>query len=411
MPAIERKVLKIVIIGHVDHGKSTLIGRIMLDTGSLPKDKTAEIKKISRELGKDAELAFLADQLKEERERSITIDTTQVFFKTRKRDYVIIDAPGHLEFIKNMLTGATQAEAAVLLVDANEGVMEQTRRHIYLIDMLGIDRIIVVLNKMDLVGYRKEIFDKVKNELDGFLKIINVTPSYFIPVSAKEGENISGSSKKLPWYKGVHFLKALDSLRPKEESKKKPLRFSVQDVYRIEGNDLAAGRVESGTIAKKQKVVILPKNIETEVEAIKVFKKEKKSAEEGECVGIILKDSRYVKRGCVISQKRNAPTVVKDFKGHLFWMSSEPLELGKELTLRCATQEIRCTARKIERKFNTSTLEVIEENAGILSPNEVGEIYFRTEEPLLAEKFSFIENLGRFIVESDTGVDGAGIVV
>ncbi|MCK4821573.1 GTP-binding protein [bacterium] len=245
---MEKDILRIVIIGHVDHGKSTLIGRLLLDTNSLPKEKMVEIKKVSRDLGKEAELAFLTDQLKEERERSMTIDTTQIFFRTRKKNYCIIDTPGHVQFLKNMLTGASLAQAAVLIVDVKEGVMEQTRRHSYLIQMLGLDKAIVVFNKMDLINYQGRRFPKIKTELLELLESLNIEPIFLIPISAKEGLNISRKSSKMRWYKGPSLLSALDSLRLNTKTMQRPLRFPIQDIYEINGEKIIVGRVASGIV-------------------------------------------------------------------------------------------------------------------------------------------------------------------
>lgn len=231
---MRRETVKIVIVGHVDHGKSTLIGRLLLDTNSLPKERIAEIKKISKELGKDTELAFLTDQLKEERERGITIDTTQIFFKTRRKNFVIIDALGHLEFLKNMITGATQAEAAVLIIDAKEGIMEQTRRHLYIIQLIGIKQVIVVLNKMDLVKYNREIFNRIKQELSIFLEQMDIKTAIIIPISAKKNDNISRKSFRTNWFRGPRLLEALDSLKIEVQDIDKPLILPVQDVYKVD---------------------------------------------------------------------------------------------------------------------------------------------------------------------------------
>jgi len=204
--------LKFVIVGHVDHGKSTLIGRLLYDTGSISPDKIEEIKKTSSDLGRETEFAYLLDHLEEERQQGITIDTTQVFFKSDKREYVIIDAPGHVEFVKNMITGASQAEGALLIVDAEEGIKEQTRRHAYILSMLGLKNAVVVFNKMDLVGFDKQKFDMLKKNAQEMMKSINIEVSSCIPVSAKRGDNIVNISKDMAWYQGPTVLEALDRL-------------------------------------------------------------------------------------------------------------------------------------------------------------------------------------------------------
>jgi translation elongation factor TU len=316
--------LKIIITGHIDHGKSTLIGRLLLDTGSLPKEKLAEIKKISRDLGKDTELAFVTDQLKEEREQSLTIDTTQIFFKTGKRHYVIIDSPGHAEFIKNMFTGATQAQAAVLIIDLNEGIREQSRRHAYILGMLGIQNVIVACNKMDLIQYSEEKFNQIKNEFLKFLDNLSIKPIFIIPISAREGANISQKSPRMKWFKGPCLLDALDRIKPDVKDTAKPFRFSVQDVYNIEGKKIIAGKVISGIVRKGQEVILLPSKTRSKIGSLEVFQKELTKAEGGENIGLTLQDNSHCERGHIISETKELPHLTGHFRGDIFWMAEEP---------------------------------------------------------------------------------------
>lgn len=409
---MKKEVTPIVITGHVDHGKSTLIGRLLLETNSLPKEKIAEIKKISAELGRDAELAFLTDQLEEEREKSLTIDTTQMFFGTRRRDYCIIDTPGHVEFLKNMISGATLAEAAVLLIDVSEGLMEQTMRHLNIINMLGLNQLIIVLNKMDLAGYKKDVFDRIKNELSSFLGNAGMSPSVIMPISARNGDNISKKSHDLRWYKGPTLLKALDLLKTGIEDVNKPLRFPIQDVYDVAGKQVAVGRVASGVIKRGQRACILPAMKDVRINTINVFERRNKSeAESGESIGVTLKNAPEVKRGDVIAQKENMPVSTVHYEGEFFWLSDRPLHIGNPVILRCATQETRGIVEKIGKRINSSTLEVIEEDAREIKLNEAASAVFKTEKPLIAEKFSFIPELGRFTIERDGIVAGMGIIL
>jgi sulfate adenylyltransferase large subunit len=403
--------LKFAIVGHVDHGKSTLIGRLFFDTDSLPEGKMEEIKKICDELGKDIEFGFIMDHLQEEREQGITIDTAQTFFKTKKRHYVIIDAPGHKEFTKNMITGASQAEAALLIVDADEGVQEQTKRHANILSMLNLQQVIVVMNKMDLVDYKEERFDEVRKELIEFLDSINIKPSYIIPISAKEGDNIAKKSENMPWYTGKTVLEALDTFTPKASPVEKPLRYPVQDVYKFDNKRILAGRVESGVLKKGDKLLFLPSNSESVVKTIEDMNEEQQEAPAGKSTGITIEHPLFVERGEVACDpSKDKPTVTTRFKGKVFWMSKLPFEKSEKITLKIATQEVECLVEKIERKLDSSTLAVLEEDASGLKEWEVGEMIFKTDAPVVIEGFNETPELGRFVLVKGEDVCAGGIV-
>src|SRR3989338_4696020 len=241
--------MNIVIVGHVDHGKSTVIGRLLADTGSLPKGKLEQVQAECRKNAKPFEYAFLLDALKDEQAQGITIDTARCFFKSKKREYIIIDAPGHIEFLKNMITGAARAEAAMLVIDAHEGIRENSKRHGYMMSFLGIKNINICVNKMDLVNYSEEVFVRIKEEYTNFLSEINTVPTHFIPISALKGENMAAPSKKIPWYKGPSVLEAVDGFKKAAPKHQLEFRFPVQDIYKFtaEGDErrIMAGRVES----------------------------------------------------------------------------------------------------------------------------------------------------------------------
>ena len=405
-----KNTFKITIAGHVEHGKSTLTGRLLLDTRSLPKGKMEELTKISRQLGKEAELAYLADQLKEERLQERTIDTTQSFFKTPKRNYCVIDVPGHVEFIKNMITGATQADSAVLLIDALAGIEEQTRRHAYIVNLLGLPIDVAVFNKMDLVDYSQERFQKLKVDLSEFLKSMDVKAPECIPICAKEGENIAKRSKRMSWYKGRVLIDSLDSLKANQDERKKPLRFAVQDVYNIGKQRLAVGKVLSGQIKKGSAVRLFPTLKNTRIETIKVFGATLKKAVAGENIGVLLEDSLLASRGEIIADENDHLQPTDNFRADVFWMSEFSLKLKEKLILRCSTQEVDCVALKLEKRINSSTFEIIENDAQELRQNESGVVYFKTEKPIVIERLDFIEELGRFVLEAAGEVRGAGII-
>jgi sulfate adenylyltransferase large subunit len=401
--------LKLVIVGHVDHGKSTLIGRLFFDTDSLPEGKMDEIKKTCESLGRELEFAYIMDYFQEEREQNVTIDTAQAFFKTSKRHYVIIDAPGHKEFIKNMVTGASQAEAAVLIVDAREGVREQTKRHAYVLSLLGLEQVIVAINKMDLVRYDEKRFNEIRKELKKFLGGISIEPKYSIPISARHGDNVAKRFGKMKWYDGPTILEALDSFRLKPRPFAKPLRFPVQDVYKIDGKRIIVGRIESGRLEVGDAITFLPEKNRSKVMSIEVFGRQKVAAEAGESIGITIEDPHFVDRGQVVCSGKE-PKVSQRFKANVFWMDRQPLRAGERITFKCATQEVRCVIERIEKRIDSSTLETMERNAKELNGTEVGELVIRTDKPVAIEDFNDVEELGRFVLERGGNTVAGGII-
>jgi len=403
-------VLSFVIVGHVDHGKSTLIGRLLYDTDSLPPDKIEEIKKASASQGKRTEFAYLLDHLEEERKQGITIDTTQVFFKTGKRRYVIIDAPGHVEFVKNMITGASQAEAAVLIIDVAEGVKEQTKRHSYMLSLLGLHQVVVVLNKMDLVDFSQERFNAVKKGAAEWLKSINIEPTFYIPISAIKGDNITRKSEKMDWYTGPTFLESLDTLQNKQLPEDKPLLLPIQDVYKIGDKRINVGRVESGVIDKGAKVKILPTGQVTKINSIEKFLESTDKAVASECIGVTTTDSVFLERGNVLCLPDAEPTLTHRIAANIFWMTKRDFAKDQKLTLRCATQETSCKVDSINKRINSSTLEVIEENAEVLKNLEVAEVIIKTKKPVAIKDFNDVQELGRFVLVRDENICAGGII-
>jgi sulfate adenylyltransferase large subunit len=402
--------LKFVIAGHVDHGKSTLIGRLLYDTESLPLDKMEEVRKACGGLNKSVEFAYLLDHLEEERQQGITIDTTQVFFKTDKREYVIIDAPGHVEFVKNMITGASQAEAAVLIIDAAEGVKEQTKRHSYMLSMLGIRQLVVVLNKMDLVDYSKDRFEKIRDEIRQFLSSVGLEANCYIPISAISGENVATGTKNLSWYDGPTFLESLDGLQSASVSDNKWLMLPVQDIYKIGEKRINVGRIESGILKKGMQVMILPTCRITEIKSIEKFNEEKDEAVAGECIGFTTADSVFLDRGNVLCVSGKEPLLTDEIRANMFCMDSRGLKQDQKLALRCATQEVGCKIEKIETRINSSTLELMEENAAAIENLEVGQVIIHTKRPIAVKDFNDVPELGRFVLVQDDNICAGGII-
>jgi sulfate adenylyltransferase large subunit len=400
--------VKLVIVGHVDHGKSTLIGRLLFDTHSLTEDKITEIKQICSALGKEFEFGYILDNLEEERDQGITIDTTQIFFGSKKRHYVIIDAPGHVEFIKNMITGASQAETAAIIIDAEEGVREQTKRHAFILGMLGMKNVIVLVNKMDRIGYDQARFEEIKREFTRFLKDVRLNPVDVIPMSASNGDNVVNRSDNLPWYTGHTFLEALDAFDVKKNEADLPLRFIVQDIYNF-SKRIIAGKVVSGILRPGATVTILPSGESTQIRSLEEYKKNPVTAETGKCIGITTVDKVFCDRGYVFSDPDDIPVVTSRFRANVFWMDKIPCTVGQGLIFRCSTQESRCTITTLHTVINSSSLEQIGTDVTELKNREFAQVTIRTDKTVILEKYSRTAELGRFVLVTNE-VSAGGIV-
>lgn len=405
---METQALSIVIVGHVDHGKSTLIGRLLYDTDSLPPDKFSEIKKSSESLGRNLEFAFVMDCLEEERSRGITIDTTQTFFKTSKRRYVIIDAPGHREFLKNMITGTSQAEAALLIIDASEGIRDQTRRHAYLLGMLGLRQVCVILNKIDLVNYSEKKLVELRESVIDFLKQLNLYPTFVLPISAIHGDNVATHSEKTTWYKGPTVLEALDTFEGLK-IEEKPLRFPIQDIYSMDGKKILVGRVEAGRITVGDSLFLLPEKKKVVVKKIEKFLEKVERASYEESIGIWLKGRYRVERGHILTG--DLTSMISDqLRANLFWMDPAHYQLEKPLLFRCVTQEVPCRIKRIYKRFDPALMELMEEDSQIISEAEVAEVLIELEKVVVVDPFSEIPEMGRFVLERNGRPVAGGIV-
>ncbi len=407
-----RPKMNIVIVGHVDHGKSTLVGRLFYDTKSLPEGKYEAVARVCEDTGKEFEFAFLLDALEEERDQGITIDTAQVFFGTGKRDYVIIDAPGHKEFLKNMVTGAASADAAVLLIDAEEGVQEQSRRHGCLLKLLGIRQVAVVINKMDLVGYSQEVFQSVKAEYLEFLSQLGVEPQFVIPVSARQGDNVASGGLAMDWYAGPTVLESLDLFTSVSSKLELPLRLPVQDVYKFDKRRIIAGRVEAGVLRVGDTVHFTPSGHQGVVKSIERWSSpERNYAIPGESVGITLAEQLFVERGEIISHIDSAPRSSTLLIANLFWLGNRHLTTGRTYTLKLATQELECTVSVINNVIDTSSLASIGSTAQEMAKNEVATVVLDLKKPVAYDVFSDVVETGRFVLVDEHDVAGGGIIV
>jgi bifunctional enzyme CysN/CysC len=403
--------LKIVIVGHVDHGKSTFVGRLLHDTGSLPEGKFEQLQAVAARRGVPFEWANLMDALQAERDQNITIDTAQIWFRTQKRQYVIIDAPGHKEFLKNMITGAANAEAALLLIDAHEGVQEQSRRHGYLLNLLGIRQIAVLVNKMDLEDYAEARFRQIEGEFRSFLETVGVKPEFFIPMAAKQGDNIASRSVKMPWWKGQTVLEALDEFRLAESPTRQPLRLPIQDIYRFDARRILAGRIESGTLKVGDRLLFTPGNKISVVKTIERWNAPPaRQAEAGESIGITLTEQVFVQRGEVAALETDAPYELSRFKARVFWLGRAPFIMGKAYKLKLATQEVECAIDSVERVIDSSTLGTISRAEAFVGRNEVAELTLRTKRPVAFDVHAEIIATGRFVIVDGFEVAGGGIV-
>ncbi|MEE8206793.1 MAG: GTP-binding protein [Nitrospinaceae bacterium] len=403
--------MKLVIVGHVDHGKSTLVGRLMADTDSLPTGKLDFIKDICDQQGKSFEFAFLLDALEEEQKQGITIDTSQIFFKTKKRPYVIIDAPGHKEFLKNMVTGAANAEAALLLIDAYEGVQEQSRRHGYLLRLLGMKQVAVVVNKMDLVNHDPEVFYKIKTEYTEFLNSMGVEAREYIPVSAKLGENIANRSENMTWYQGPTVLEMLDQFEDKLPEINQPFRLPLQDVYKFDERRILAGRVESGTAKIGDEIIFSPSNKKGIIKSIETWEVEKEpnTIEATQSVGITLTEQIFVERGDVAALASDPPIVTTTFDANVFWMGKKHLKKGESYLIKLTTQNVECEVAKFNKAIDASTLETLPDQ-DFIAKNDVAELTLRTRQPIAFDLFNTIAETGRFVLVDEYDVCGGGII-
>lgn len=406
-----QELMRLVIVGHVDHGKSTLVGRLLADTGSLPEGKLQFTKDICDRQGKVFEFAFLLDALEEEQDQGITIDTSQIFFNTDKRHYVIIDAPGHKEFLKNMVTGAASAEGALLLIDAYEGVQEQSRRHGYILKLLGLTQVAVVVNKMDLVDYDPEVFYKIKTAYTEFLTSMGIEPKMFIPVAAKVGDNIAAKSENMKWHEGPTVLEMLDQFEKQKPKDHLPFRLPVQDVYKFDERRIIAGRVESGTLNIGDELVFSPSLKRARVKTIEAWSvpEQPKIATATQSIGVTLDEQIFVERGEVASLPEEGPIVSTTFDVNVFWMGSRHFEKGREYTIKLTTEEVECEIVEFKKVIDASTLEPLE-GQNYLVKNDVAEVTLRTKRPIAFDLFGTIPETGRFVIVDEYDVCGGGIV-
>ncbi len=351
------------------------------------------------------QFSFITDALEEERKQGLTIETTQAFFSSGKREFSIIDVPGHKEFLRNMVTGASQANAAILIVDSKEGMREQTKRHAYILEFLGIEQAIVAVNKMDLIGFSERRFNQIKNDLEEYLNQIGTRPKCFIPISAYKGDNVVMRSHNMPWYSGKTAIEALDSF--KEVPREYDFRMPIQDVYEIGGDKISVGTILSGSLSRGERVGIFPLGGEARIRGIITFEGDLEEATKPRSIGVIFDGGSPVGRGNILCKGRNPLTLTRT-EASVICMS-DGLRVAGKYGFRCTTQETGCTLEKIVERIDTTTLEKMAGDYS-LRKTEIGKVILEFERPIALERFTALPELGRFVLEQHGEIVAGGVI-
>jgi elongation factor 1-alpha len=408
--------LNLMTIGHVDHGKSTLVGRLLYDTGNVSEESMRKLKEEAKEKKKETfEFAFVMDKLKEERERGVTIDIMHQRFDTPKYYFTIIDAPGHRDFVKNMITGASQADAVILVCSAKEGIQEQTKEHIFLVKVLGVQQMIVAVNKMDSVNYDKAKYDATKAELEKLLKSVGYDTSkiHFIPISGFVGDNVAKKSDKMTWYAGPILTEALDMLNPPKQPVDKPLRLPIQDVYTITGiGTVPVGRVDTGILKVNDTLVFMPAGVKGEVKTIEMHHEQVTEARPGDNIGFSVRGigKTDVKRGDVAGPVNNPPTVAKEFTAQIIVLN-HPSVITKGYTpvFHAHTAQVACKVVEIQKKIDPKTGAVLQENPDFIKTGDAAVIKCIPQKPFVIESSKNFPELARFAVRDMGQTIAAGV--
>jgi phosphoadenylyl-sulfate reductase (thioredoxin) len=410
----QRPLVRIVIVGHVDHGKSTLIGRLLHETGSLPAGKLETISAVSDRRGMPFEWSFLLDALQTERDQGITLDTSQIRFRTPTRDIVLIDAPGHAEFLRNMVTGAAQADAALLVVDALEGVRDQTRRHIHLLHLLGITQLAVVINKMDRVGFDRARFLDIKAEITDQLSGLGLSAVAILPISARHGDGIAERTPALAWHTGPTVLQTLDQFAPAKPVADLPLRIPVQAVYKFDDRRIIAGRIESGRLAVGDEVAVLPRGTMARVQSIEAWpaaadSRSAVTAQAGRSIGLTLDRQIFVERGDLIAAPEMPAAAMSRLRARVFWLHQQPLRVGMSVGVRVGMAE---TSGKIELIENAVDPGELSPAAGeTIARNHIGEIEIALPQPIAADLHADNPRTGRLVLDHGGRIAGGGLIL
>ena len=416
--AVEKPHLNLAVIGHIDHGKSTMVGRLMFETGAVPPHIIEGYRKEAESKGKATfEFAWVMDNLKEERERGITIDIAHKRFDTPKFYFTVVDCPGHRDFVKNMITGASQADAAILVVAAPDGVMEQTKEHVFLARTLGITQLIVAVNKMDAAKYDQKRFEEVKKDLSALMQMVGYKPAetLFIPTSALQGTNISKKSPDTAWYTGPTLLESLDTLKEPEKPIDKPLRLPIQDVYSISGiGTVPVGRVETGVMKKGMKVSFQPANKDGEIKSIEMHHEEIPQALPGDNIGFNVRGLAKgdIRRGDVCGPVDAPPTVADEFTAQIVVLQHpSAITVGYTPVFHCHTTQTACTFIELKKKLDPRTGQTKEENPTFIKAGDAAIVQVKPTKPMVIENVKELPQLGRFAIRDMGSTIAAGMCI
>ncbi len=412
------ELLRFTTAGSVDDGKSTLIGRLLFDSKAIFEDQLEAVRATSEKRGEEeVNLALLTDGLKAEREQGITIDVAYRYFATPKRKFIIADTPGHIQYTRNMVTGASTANVALILIDARKGVLEQTRRHAFIASLLQIPHLVVCINKMDLVDYSEERYEQIKEEFSGFSHKLDVKDVHFIPISALRGDNVVERSDKMKWYDGTTLLYYLENVHIGSDHNFIDMRFPVQLVVRPNTDDFHdyrgyAGRVAGGVMKKGDKVMLLPSGFTSTIKKIDTYDGELNEAFAPMSVTVLLEDDLDLSRGDMIVRENNVPTVGQDLEVMVCWFNNRPLQLRGKYTIFHTTQEVRCIVKQIRYKLNINILHRDEEDLTI-GMNDISRIVIRTTKPLFYDSYRKNRITGSviFVDEGTNETVGAGMII
>ena len=408
--------MDIVAVGHVDHGKSTVIGRLMADTGSLPDGKLEQVKNMCKVNARPFEYAFLLDALKNEQAQGITIDTARCFFNTSQRHYIIHDAPGHVEFLKNMITGASRAQAALLVIDAKEGVRENSKRHGYILSMLGIRQISVLVNKMDLLSWDQAEFEAIVTEYAGFLGRLGVHPTSFIPISARDGDNIVSRAAAAPWYTGPTVLEQVEGFKRLDDDLDRPFRMPLQDVYKfteaLDDRRIFVGTIETGRVRPGDDVVFLPSRKHSTVKTIEALSGPRPDeAYAGQATGLTLDTQVYAKPGeLMVRADQPEPLMATRIRANIFWMNTAPLIRGRRYVLRMGAARVAAELEEVLSVLDEQELESVT-GAAQVERHDVAEVILRAVRPVAFDAADTLEPTSRFVIVHGWDTAGCGIAL